>query len=185
MSEYKNTVTNLLTALFGEPPVNYQGGSPKRAVNALRKYCDAIFVPAHMFTACHYESVVYLSAQVLPRTDSTNRKQKWQAISGPTVLQSTSRSTLNPAAHVHSSLCHAVRLLALCSRRDPLPSWLHLRGILRSGEYPQSGHGEAVPRSRLLLHAPIAHRWAVRGRASSRRKSQCRPLPFLSLDDGK
>ena len=69
MSEYKNTVTNLLTALFGEPPVNYQGGSPKRAVNALRKYCDAIFVPAHMFTACHYESVVYLSAQGLPRTD--------------------------------------------------------------------------------------------------------------------
>ena len=50
MSEYKNTVTNLLTALFGEPPVNYQGGSPKRAVNALRKYCDAIFVPAHMST---------------------------------------------------------------------------------------------------------------------------------------
>ena len=57
MSEYKNTVTNLLTALFGEPPVNYQGGSPKRAVNALRKYCDAIVVPAHIFMHM-YENVM-------------------------------------------------------------------------------------------------------------------------------
>ena len=48
MSAYKNTVTNLLTALFWEAPCKLPGGLPKRAVNALRNLCDPIFVHGHI-----------------------------------------------------------------------------------------------------------------------------------------
>ena len=48
MSAYKNTLTNLLTALFWEAPYKLPGGSPTRAVNALRNPCDPIFGRAHM-----------------------------------------------------------------------------------------------------------------------------------------
>ena len=67
MSAYKNTVTNLLTAIFLVSPCKLPGDSQKRAAKALRNSSDPIFVRAHINMALRLN----LFSMILMRSDDS------------------------------------------------------------------------------------------------------------------